>query len=501
MKGGFDVNLNEYVKVNVLATSDIHSHVLNGEFGSNIYRAGTYVKEVRHHNRNVLLLDSGGSLAGTLTAFYYAIVKPYKRHPMIKLMNALEYDASGISAKEFKFGLTYLNRSVALSRFPWLSANIEYRVTKEPYFSTPYTIKNFDGIKVAIVGLTSDGLMEKEYAEMVEDVKIEKTMFIAKQWLRYIHEKEEPDYMIVLYHGGLYKMRRHDTERERKINEAEKLMHQIGVIDLIITGNQHETTIGEDQGTVYVQAGQKAEHLIHVEILFKKRTNSIELVEVKPKIVDLNAYEEDETLLDLTYFDRKAVRHWSQEYVTMNHINFSVDDFDALFKSSHAFIQLLHKSMRRQFDRDITCVHVANSNVKGLSGKLTNEDIYNSYPHPDKPLDITISGQSILTMLEYAVSHIEENEAGKVELNHMDTTLFPFFEGVSYDVDLDKPMFNRVTLKNINVDHHYRISMTDYCYRNYAHLFQDHVIHEHGKKSMPELIKETLKSECFIVVE
>ena len=72
-------------------------------------------------------------MAGSLAAFYYAVVAPYKRHPMIKLMNAMQYDASGISPNEFKFGL-FLTRSVALSRFPWLSANIEYTVTREPFF-------------------------------------------------------------------------------------------------------------------------------------------------------------------------------------------------------------------------------------------------------------------------------------------------------------------------------------------------------------------------------
>ena len=102
----------------------------------------------RAQNHRVILLDSGGSLAGSLAAYYYAIVAPYKRHPMIKLMNRMHYDASGVSPSEFKFGLSFLTRSIALARFPWLSANIEYNVTKEPYFSTPYCIKHFGDLKL-----------------------------------------------------------------------------------------------------------------------------------------------------------------------------------------------------------------------------------------------------------------------------------------------------------------------------------------------------------------
>ena len=38
---------NENKIVDVIATSDMHSHFLNGDYGSNIYRAGTCVNEAR----------------------------------------------------------------------------------------------------------------------------------------------------------------------------------------------------------------------------------------------------------------------------------------------------------------------------------------------------------------------------------------------------------------------------------------------------------------------
>jgi len=55
---------NENKIVDVIATSDMHSHFLNGDYGSNIYRAGTYVNEARKNNENVILLDSGGRFGG-----------------------------------------------------------------------------------------------------------------------------------------------------------------------------------------------------------------------------------------------------------------------------------------------------------------------------------------------------------------------------------------------------------------------------------------------------
>lgn len=486
----------EKIAIDVIATSDMHSYFLNGDNGSNIYRAGTYVKSKREENEHVILLDSGGSLAGSLAAFYYAVVAPYKRHPMIKLMNAMQYDASGISPNEFKFGLSFFSRAVSLSRFPWLSANIEYKKTREPYFSTPYTIKEIEGVKIAIVGLTSDGLMEREHFEMENDVQIEKTLLSSKRWIRFIHETEMPEFLIVIYHGGLDQLNKSSNEREQNVNEAEKLMQTLGVIDLLITGHQHQTFIGKDEKTLYVQAGQNAEQLIHVKINFKKRTNSFELENVESKIVDLNEYKEDEALLDLTYYDRKTVEHWGKEILTNKDIDAHIDGLDDVITKPHAFTQLLHDSIRRKFDYDISCVHLPTSGETGLSGQITNEALYNAYPHPDVPIDLTLKGQQIKDILEYCYAHIEFSE-GSLSLTIVDETLCTFWQGVDYTIDMNALPFERVQLNNITLDHMYRVSMTDYCYRNYKQYLEQAVIHETGEITMVELISRNLKDDQY----
>ncbi|WP_204171542.1 bifunctional UDP-sugar hydrolase/5'-nucleotidase [Staphylococcus sp. GDY8P100P] len=486
----------EKINVDIIATSDMHSYFLNGHHGSNIYRAGTYVKHMRQRNNNVVLLDSGGSLAGSLAAFYYAVVAPYKRHPMIKLMNAMEYDASGISPNEFKFGLSFFSRAVSLSRFPWLSANIEYNRTKEPYFSTPYTIKEIEGIKIAIVGLTSDGLMEREYFEMEHDVVIEKTLVSAKRWISYIHESEAPDFLIVIYHGGLNQLNTSTNEREQKVNEAEKIMQHIGVIDLLITGHQHQTFVGRNDQTVYVQAGQNAQKLVHIKVDFKKRTSSFELEGINSEIIDLNAFEEDKALLTETYYDRKAVEYWADEIITAHNLEAEVNGLEDVITQPHAFTQLLHDSIRLVYDLDISCVHLPKSGETGLQGTVTNAELYNAYPHPDVPMDLTIKGQHIKDILEYSYAHIEfSNDALSVTI--IDETLCTFWQGVDYTIDMNAQPFNRVTLNNINLNHMYRVSMTDYCYRNYQSYLENAVIHDKHSITMNDLIADNLSNDSY----
>lgn len=487
---------NENINVEILTTSDMHSHFLNGDYGSNIYRAGTYVNQVRAQNHRVILLDSGGSLAGSLAAYYYAIVAPYKRHPMIKLMNRMHYDASGVSPSEFKFGLSFLTRSIALARFPWLSANIEYNVTKEPYFSTPYCIKHFGDLKIAIVGVTADGLMENEYSEMEQDVSIEKTLVASKRWIRYIHEVEEPDFLIVIYHGGLNKISNSTKNKKASSNEAEKLMEELGVIDLMITAHQHQTIVGQDHETYYVQAGQDAKELVHLSINFKKRTTTYDVESIDSKVIDLNEYEEDQELLDLTFYDRKAVAYWSQEITSDKGLMLSVNGLQDLVCQTHPFSQLLHDAIHLAFDNDITCVHVPMNGEKGLSGQIRNEDLYHAYPYPDKPMDMTISGQNIKDILEYSYSHLDfVNE--QLSLTIIDETLCTMWQGFNYEIDMNQEPGQRVMLDQIDLTKSYRVTMTDYCYRNYKNYLKNAIIHESYDETMSTLIAEKLRDPNY----
>ena len=50
-----------------------------------------------------------------------------------------------------------------------------------------------------------------------------KTLVSAKRWIRYIHEVEEPDFLIVIYHGGLNKISSANKRNEKMQTKLKKL--------------------------------------------------------------------------------------------------------------------------------------------------------------------------------------------------------------------------------------------------------------------------------------
>ena len=64
----------------------------------------TYVKHKRKTNHHVLLLDNGGMLSGSMFAFLLCSNCAYKRNPMIKIMNDMKFDASGLAQMNLTSG-------------------------------------------------------------------------------------------------------------------------------------------------------------------------------------------------------------------------------------------------------------------------------------------------------------------------------------------------------------------------------------------------------------
>lgn len=128
---------------------------------------------------------------------------------------------------------------------------------------------------------------------------------------------------------------------------------------------------------------------------------------------------------------------------------------------------------------------------------ITNKDIYNAYPHPDKAMELTLKGRQIKDIIEYTYSYIQF-EQNQLSMTIVDETLCTLWQGFRYEVDMTALPFHRVTLKDIELDKTYRVTMTDYTYRNYKHLLEDAKVHHSSfEHSMSTLITEKLKDPVY----
>jgi 5'-nucleotidase / UDP-sugar diphosphatase len=119
-----------------------------------------------------LLLSGGDMWTGP------AISTWFQGASTVQVTNAMGYDAAAIGNHEFDFGQGVLRNSWKLAGFPFLSANLTVQRTgKPPDYCLPYVVREVNGVRVAIIGLTTRqtpgivvpdnvaGLAFTEYAE------------------------------------------------------------------------------------------------------------------------------------------------------------------------------------------------------------------------------------------------------------------------------------------------------------------------------------------------
>jgi 5'-nucleotidase / UDP-sugar diphosphatase len=141
------------VKLTVLHTNDHHGRFWknsDGEYG--LAARKTLIDglraEIKAAGGQVLLLDGGDVNMGVPES------DTQDAEPDFKGMRAMGYDAMALGNHEFDKPLTVLAKQMEWAGFPMLSANI-YKQNGERAYK-PYEIFERGGLKVAVVGLTTD---------------------------------------------------------------------------------------------------------------------------------------------------------------------------------------------------------------------------------------------------------------------------------------------------------------------------------------------------------
>tara|TARA_B100000902_G_scaffold59263_2_gene66254 strand:- start:2447 stop:3376 length:930 start_codon:yes stop_codon:yes gene_type:complete len=217
------------VKITILHTNDMHSHIhpfksgRNKGFGGMAQRA-TIIKKIREENEHVLLFDAGDIFQGTP---YFNF---YKGELEFKLMSAMHYDAATLGNHDFDNGLDGLKKQLPHANFPFLNANYDFTETILKDTFNPYKIFKKDRIKIGVfgIGIELNGLVPEE---LYGKTKYKDPIKTANHYAQ-ILKKKNCDLIICLSHLGFkYK----NTEKVSDFMLAKKSKD----IDIIIGGHTH----------------------------------------------------------------------------------------------------------------------------------------------------------------------------------------------------------------------------------------------------------------------
>lgn len=219
------------IRLTILHTNDVHSRIEpfpmdGGKYQGlgGVARRSTLINKIRNEEEHVLLLDAGDMFQGTP---YFNL---FGGKLELDLMSKLGYDAGTFGNHEFDNGLDGLVKYLDHAKFPFLTANYDFKGTVLEGKTQDYTIFHKGGIKIGVFGLGVDieGLVDPNN---YKGMKYLDPIAVSNKIVKILKEKHHCDLIVCLSHLG-YK---YENDKISDLILAAKTAD----IDLIIGGHTH----------------------------------------------------------------------------------------------------------------------------------------------------------------------------------------------------------------------------------------------------------------------
>ncbi len=223
-------------KITILHTNDHHGHFWRSDYGEyGLSAQKTLVdgirKEVAAEGGSVLLLSGGDINTGVPESDLQ------DAEPDFRGMNLIGYDAMAVGNHEFDNPMSVLRQQEKWAKFPFLSANIYQKSTGERLFK-PWMIFDKQGLKIAVIGLTTDDTAKIGNPEYFTDIEFRKPADEAKLVIEELQQTQKPDVILATTHMGHYDNGEHGSNAPGDVEMARSL--PTGSLAMIVGGHSQD---------------------------------------------------------------------------------------------------------------------------------------------------------------------------------------------------------------------------------------------------------------------
>ena len=395
--------------IRILWTNDTHGYlapVYHREEGDNLYverakregRVGgfayiaTIIKRQRaaQHDRT-LLLDSGDTWHGTVLPVRLAGA------PVVDVMNAMGYDAMVPGNVEFFYNRETIENLFSQAKFPLLIANIydaEWGERAQLPNVKPYIIKNINGLKVGIIGMTYHWMTKvSNHPEWSFGLRTEE----IQNDVNHLRDQEKVDLVILVSHMGwkadvryaglvsdidvIVGAHTHDMLYRPSIVYNEKSGRDV----LVLQAGSHGKMVGQ------LDLKVKDQHVIAYEqTLFPVRASEIQPdPEIAVYIEKLRAPFKAELEKVIGTTTTLLYRQGTWQSTADN---------------------LVVDALRARTGQDVTIKQPGRYGAAIMPGPITVEDIYNLVPDESPIYLMKFSGRELRGMIESAVDNVTNED-------------------------------------------------------------------------------------------
>jgi 5'-nucleotidase len=315
-------------EIQILGLNDFHGALLppagsagrlgpsgTPEFGGVEYLA-TYVRDLRATNPNTLFVSAGDLIGASplISALFHD-------EPTIEAFNLMDLDYNGVGNHEFDEGVDELLRMqnggchpvdgcqdgdpFGGATFDFLAANVAYKDSGETIFP-PYAIEHFNGVKVAIIGMTTLETPTIVVPTAVSTVDFSPEAETVNNLVPHLQAQNVETIIVLLHEGGRTSTAGNGTGAGAdRINDCANPTGAIppivddmsDAVDVVVTGHTNWAVNCVLDGKIVTGAGANGRIVTDIDLTLSRATkdvvaakvNNVPVARTVAKAADLTA--------------------------------------------------------------------------------------------------------------------------------------------------------------------------------------------------------------------
>lgn len=373
------------VALAILHTTDLHGQLLGDREGGGLLRCASLVEGIRERERNVIVVDGGDLVQGSAESWLA------RGRIMVRALDWLRYDAWVVGNHEFDWGLRNLVDLQAASRTPVLGANIvSIPGTTSPLGRVrPFVIKEVDGVRVALVGLTTPAVPMWTLPEDLDTLRFEPSVDALAALLPRVREAR-PDVMVLLVHQG------YQEAADDEANQVGAIARRFPEFDVVLGGHLHTVVCGARlNGVLYSQAGSHGRWLGRVDLVYDTVRRKVVASEADMLPVDQTVPVCEGLRLELAADLEKAERYLQENVGSAS----APIDGRAPRTECSATQDLVCRAIARAARAEIV-LHGTLNGESLEAGPIRRRDIWRIVPYENRLCVLRLTAQELREILE-----------------------------------------------------------------------------------------------------
>ncbi|MEP6569070.1 MAG: 5'-nucleotidase C-terminal domain-containing protein [Acidobacteriota bacterium] len=406
------------VRVTLLQVNDVYQFapVDEGQRGG-LARLLTLKKTIAKESPNILFLLSGDTISPSVESI------TYKGAQMIDAWNTAQLDYSTFGNHEFDFGPDVLRQRMQESKFKWIVANVVDKKTGKPFGGAEaYVVREFDGVKVAIFGLTLEET--KITSRPGPEVEFLNPCETARKVVAEIHARGIKT-VIGLTHLSM--------------GEDKEVARCAGV-DVIIGGHEHTLLESASGGAPIFKMTADARELGQIDLNISKSTGAVDSIDWK--VIPVTDQIRDDP--QFAAIDRKYGTLIKELALVVGRSSVDLDARSAAGRTQETNVgDFIADTFRSSTKADVGLMNGGSIRADEIikAGGLTRRDVLSILPFKNKVVKVEVNGATLRQVLEHGVARsAEDAEPGR----------FQQVSGIRFTFDARRPTGSRIVDLAIN---------------------------------------------------